>query len=197
MHISDGVLNGEITIGTFILMGLIIFYSSKKINREYIPKISLMTAAFFSISLIHIPVLFTSTHLILNGVIGIILGFSSFPAIMIALFFQSIMFGHGGITAIGANTILMGIPAIISYLIYLSSKNRSITTQKIYLFFIGFTSIMISSIILFIFLYLSGKEFYKTAQLVVFINIPLAIAEGFITLFIITFIKKIKPEMLE
>ena len=70
-------------------------------GREGVPKASLLTAAFFVASWIHIPVPPTSVHLVLNGLVGAALGYYAFPAILIGLFFQAVMFQHGGLTTPG------------------------------------------------------------------------------------------------
>jgi cobalt/nickel transport system permease protein len=46
-------------------------------------------------------------------------------------------------------------------------------------------------------LLLSGQGFLQVAELVLLSHIPVMIIEGFITLFIFFFLKKVRPEMLE
>ncbi|MGK7879318.1 MAG: energy-coupling factor ABC transporter permease [Crocosphaera sp.] len=94
-------------------------FSQKNPTRSYpqanIPKASLLTAAFFVGSSIHIPLPPTSIHLILNGLMGTLLGYYAFLAIPIGLFFQAVIFNHGGMSTLGVNTIIMGVPAIAAY----------------------------------------------------------------------------------
>ncbi len=120
MHIPDGLLPPSVAIGGYALSGGTLWYALRQIRRdrdprENIPKASLLTAAFFVASLVHIPVPPSSIHLVLNGLMGIILGYYAFPAIAIGLFFQAIMFGHGGISSLGVNTAMMGIPALLAH----------------------------------------------------------------------------------
>ena len=123
MHISEGIIPAKICIGGYAITGLITWYSLRQINRqsnptEGIPKAALLTAAFFVASGIHIPIPPASVHLVLNGLLGAVLGWYGFPAILVGLLFQAIMFGHGGLTTLGVNAIIMGVPALISAFIF-------------------------------------------------------------------------------
>ena len=115
MHIPDGVLPVSVTAGGYAATVAITWYSVHKINqkenpREDIPKAALLAAAFFVASLIHIPVPPTSVHLVLSGLLGVTLGYFAFPAILIGLFFQAVMFQHGGLTTLGINAVISRLP---------------------------------------------------------------------------------------
>ena len=120
MHIPDGILPAKIAIAGYAITGLFTWYSLRKINQlenpqAQIPKASLMTAAFFVASWIHIPFPTGSIHLILNGLLGTVLGYFAFPAILIGLLFQAVMFQHGGLSTLGINAVMMGAPALLAY----------------------------------------------------------------------------------
>ncbi|NES73303.1 MAG: cobalt transporter CbiM, partial [Okeania sp. SIO2D1] len=123
MHISEGILPAQLCISGYGITSFITWYSLRQINRlpnpqASIPKASLLTAAFFVASSIHIPIPPASVHLVLNGLLGTVLGYYAFPAILVGLFFQAIMFGHGGLTTLGINALIMGIPALLAYQIF-------------------------------------------------------------------------------
>ena len=59
-------------------------------------------------SSIYIPIPPASVHLILNGLLGVVLGYFAFPAILIGLLFQALVIGHGGLTTLGVNAAMMG-----------------------------------------------------------------------------------------
>ena len=90
MHIPDGFLPPSVCITGYALTGGVTWYCLRQIQRDReiqanIPKASLLTAAFFVASLVHIPIPPTSIHLIFNGLMGAILGYYAFPAILIGL----------------------------------------------------------------------------------------------------------------
>ena len=116
MHISEGVLNAPVLIscGAAAIAGTAI--GLKKIDMDRIMHVSLLTATFFIASLIHVPLGPGSIHLVLNGLLGVILGWASFPAIVTALLLQAVFFQYGGLTSLGANTIIMAGPANCRFL---------------------------------------------------------------------------------
>ena len=110
MHISDGVLPSSICIGGYIAaVGISALCIKCKMDAKEIPKIAVITSVFFVASLISIPLGPTSVHLILTGLVGVILGAMAFPSVMLGLILQAILFQHGGLTTIGANSLMMGI----------------------------------------------------------------------------------------
>ena len=76
-----------------------------------------MAAAFFVATLIHVKVGPTSVHLLLNGLVGVILGRRAPLAIAVGLFLQAALLGHGGFLPLGVNTCVMSLPALLASLI--------------------------------------------------------------------------------
>jgi len=124
MHVSDGVLSAPAMVGGYAVAFGIIAATVKKIDIEDMPKIAVITAVFFVSSLIHIPLGPTSVHLILNGLVGVVLGLSSFISIFIGLTLQCLLFQHGGVTSLGWNACMMGIPALCAHFIFSARKSR-------------------------------------------------------------------------
>jgi cobalt/nickel transport system permease protein len=86
-----------------------------RIRDEEIPRVALLTAAFFVASLVPIPLPGgTSAHLLLNGVVGILLGFRAGLAILVGLGLQMVLFRHGGYSTLGINTCIMALPAFLA-----------------------------------------------------------------------------------
>lgn len=198
MHISEGVLNGNVCIAGYAVTALITAYSLKKIANEDIPKIAVVTSAFFIASLIHIKMGPTSVHLILNGLMGILLGMAAFPSILIGLFLQAIIFGHGGITPLGVNALIIGVPAIITALLFRLRKYWPHKTAQLLLSFLcGGLSIILAGIFMAFFLVFSEREFLTVAKLALAVHIPIMIIEAAICLFVVNFLLRVKPQLLE
>ena len=134
MHISDGILEPKwiffwyaISI-LFIGMGLRIINKRIKEEPVYLPRLSLIGAVVFVISVWHIPVPITgsSSHPVGTPMSSIIIGPSATVVISaIALFFQAFV-AHGGLTTIGANTFSMGIAGNFGgYFVYRLLRNVS------------------------------------------------------------------------
>jgi cobalt/nickel transport system permease protein len=198
MHISDGVLSTPVTIGGYVIAVGISALSVRKMRMDDVPKISVVTAVFFVASLIHIPIGPTSVHLILNGLAGVILGWSSFVSIFFGLILQSILLQHGGITAIGVNACIMGLPALAAYGIF---RARLLTLfrhrEAAFGAIAGATAVLMAAILLALALTITGEEFLDIAKLAVVAHIPIMIVEGIIVGFCTAFLSRVKPEILE
>ena len=112
MHISEGVLSGPVLISGIVLAATCTAIGLKKLDYDRIPRAAILSASFFVASLIHVPVGPSSVHLILNGIVGLILGWGAFPVILVALTLQAMLFQFGGITTLGVNTMIMALPAV-------------------------------------------------------------------------------------
>ena len=104
MHISEGVLSGPVLLSGAALAAAGTAIGLKKLDYDQIAKAGMLSGAFFVASLIHVPLGPTSVHLIMNGLVGLLLGWAAFPAILVALALQAVFFQFGGITSLGVNT---------------------------------------------------------------------------------------------
>lgn len=196
MHISDGIISVEVAITTGVVATLFCAYALKKLSNEKIALVAALSALFFVTSFIHIPFGPTQIHLMLLGFIGIFLGNLAFLSISIALILQVLLLGFGGLTSLGANIIIMAMPAFVVYLIFKLNIIKKIN-EKIRFFLVGFIGVFISSIFLFIILVLSKEEYLAVGYSVIAVNIPTMILEGIITLFLLLYIKKVMPTLLK
>lgn len=134
MHISDGILEPKWIFFWFAISAIFIALGLRMINKRikdepvYLPRLSLIGAVVFVISVWHIPVPVTgsSSHPVGTPLASIIVGpFATVVISAIALFLQAFV-GHGGITTIGANTFSMGIVGTFGgYFVYRLLKNIS------------------------------------------------------------------------
>jgi cobalt/nickel transport system permease protein len=118
MNISEGFLDIRYCIGGYAVAAGLVGWSLKRLKQPDIPKISVMGAAFFVSSLIHFKIGITSLHLTLIGLMGLFLGPHVVLAILTGLFFQAIMFQHGGLSTLGLNTVAMSLPALFIQYIF-------------------------------------------------------------------------------
>jgi cobalt/nickel transport system permease protein len=198
MHISDGVLSAQVLIAGAAIAAGGTAVGLKKIDTDRMPRVALMTAAFFVASLIHVPLGPTSVHLLFLGLMGILLGWACFPAILIGLLLQSLLFQHGGITVLGVNTVNMALPALITYLLFSPLVRREGRVLPIIgAALAGSLSILLSSLCTAFSLVFSGEEFMNIAKLIVAAHLPIMAIEALITASVVLLMKKVKPEMVE
>jgi cobalt/nickel transport system permease protein len=115
VHISDGILAAPWWLAGLVVTGILALAGAWRVRDEEIPRIALLTAAFFVASLIHVRIGPTSVHLLLNGLAGVLLGWRAALAIPAAVLLQAVLFGHGGFTTVGINSCIMTIPALASW----------------------------------------------------------------------------------
>ncbi len=164
-----------------------------------------MAAAFFVASWIHIPVPPTSVHLVLTGLMGVILGWYAFPAILIGLFFQAVLFAHGGLTTLGVNTLTIGLPSLLAFAIF--NLRRRFGKGKLPTMILGFLAgglgVAVAAALTFLVLirtvplYLNIRTELSAITAMTLAYIPIALVEGTFTAMVAVFLLKVKPEMLE
>ncbi len=169
----------------------------KKTDYDNIPATAMLCCVFFIASLIHVPIGPSSVHLLMNGLLGILLGWPAFLAILVALVLQAVFFGFGGITSLGVNTAIMALPAVFVYYVFagfLKSKHGAgffFAGAAAGMLSVGISSFLAAAALLF-----SGRDFLIAGKIIVIGHIPVMIIEGLITGSVIVFLKKVKPELL-
>ena len=198
MHISDGILDPKICIGGYVIAACLAGAALKKVKQEDITKISVVGAAFFVSSLIHFKVGFSSVHLTLIGLVGIVLGIHSSLAIITGLFFQAVMFNHGGLSTLGVNSVTFSVPALIVYGIFdmVYKRVRSLTILGVFAGICAGAAIVLALLCVIVLLYFSGEELLGFAYFFSLSNGVLALVEGVVTALAIIQIGKVKPQML-
>ncbi len=198
MHISEGVLSAPVLTSGAALAAVGTAVGFKKLDYERIPQVAVLSAAFFIASLVHVPIGPSNVHLILNGLMGLLLGWVAFPAILVGLLLQAIIFQYGGLTTLGVNTVAMSLPAVISF----HAFNAGVRSDKLGVsmasaFLCGFGSVLIGSLLAALALVFAGGSFLTVAKVIVVAHLPVMVIEGIIVASCVKFLKKVKPEILE
>lgn len=202
VHISDGILSTPVLAAgwavTLIVMAAVLWRREQKVNvAEDIPKLSVITAAFFVGSLIHMPVGPTSVHLVLNGLVGVVLGLLAYPAIFIGLILQTVLFQHGGITTIGINAAIMGIPALMAYGVFRAGiKRGGQKSGPLFGTIAGGLAAGLAVLFLILSLLTTGEEFMGVAGVIGVAHLPVIAIEAAVTGSVVGFLQKVKPELI-
>ena len=219
MHIPDGYLSPQTYIplaGVFIVVTAIAVKKVKKeVSAKSIPYLGMASAFSFLIMMFNLPIPGGTTgHAVGSALIAIIMGpWASIIAVSVALIIQALIFGDGGITAIGANCVNMAI--FMSFAAYFIFKLINWNSQKplrIFIagFFSGYLSLVLASILTacefgiqpLIATSADGKALFCPYDLSIAIPamasghmLIFGFAEGLITAFIVRYFFKHEPAM--
>jgi cobalt/nickel transport system permease protein len=197
MHISDGVLPTPVAVGGFAVSLAIIAWSLRKTKPEDLPKVAVVTSAFFVASLIHVPIGPTSVHLLIPGLVGILLGSDAFISIALGLVLQSLLFQFGGITALGANAVMMGVPALVSGWVFRRLKGHTLARHVVAGAFAGGLGVVLAVLILALLLLTGGEDFWGVAKIAMYAHLPVLVIETAISAFAVSFLYKVAPNLLD
>jgi len=138
MHIPDGYL-GPVTCGIFYAVMVPIWTLASRIVKktlkaQQVPMLAIGAAFSFVIMMFNVPIPGGTTgHAVGAVLVAILLGpWAASIAVTVALIVQALLFGDGGITAIGANCFNMAFVEVFAgyYLYKLISGSSSITSAR-------------------------------------------------------------------
>lgn len=196
MHISEGVLSGPVLAGGWGLAAAGTALGLRRLDYDRLMTVALLAAAFFVASLIHVPIGPVSAHLVLNGLLGAVLGLAAFPAICIALLLQAVLFQFGGLVVLGVNTVDMAVPAVLCSLAFGPLLRAGGKKRAVGAFCCGFFAVLLAGGLTALALALSGEAFAVTAKVILLAHVPVMAIEGVVTAMAVAFLAKVRPEML-
>jgi cobalt/nickel transport system permease protein len=198
-HIPDGVLSGQVlATGAVISLGLFA-QGLRRLDAESIPQAAALSAAFFVSSLISIPLMVSSAHLLLNGLMGLMLGWVAVPALAVALILQAVLFGFGGLAVLGVNLLNMALPALVCALLLRPWLHKATSSRDYWLIgaAAGVMGVLLTAVMLSLSLALSGKAFIPAAKIIFMVYLPLAALEGLISALLLGYLHRLAPELLQ
>jgi cobalt/nickel transport system permease protein len=197
MHISEGFLTTPALAAGWAISAAGIAWGLGKMDSDKIVKVSMASSVFFLASLVNVKLGPSSTHLSLIGPIGLILGWTSFPAIFTALLLQAVLFQFGGLLVLGPNTVSMAAPAVCAYLIFgRAVRYGGAKLSAAASFAAGFLAVLASALLVGMWLSVSDPGMMLTAYTIFAVHIPLAAVEGTTSLFMTLFLRRAFPDML-
>jgi len=135
---------------------------------------------------------------VLAGLLGLVLGWAAFPAVLVALLLQAVFFSVGGLTTLGLNTLIMALPAVVCHYCFRGAvRSRSEVLVYAAGFAAGATAILLAAVLNVGALLVAGESFQFIAKLVAILHVPLAVVEGFVTGSIVVLLRKVRPELLD
>ncbi len=197
MHIVDGALSVPVLAGGAALAAAGVAVGLRRMDADRLPQVGVVSAAFFVASLVHVPVGPSNMHLILGGLAGVVLGWTAFPALFVALLLQAVFFGFGGVTVLGVNLLVIAGPAVLcAGLFGPGIRGRALNTAMVMGGLAGAGSIAMTALAVGLALALSGDAFIPAAKLAFIVHIPVMAVEGALTAAAVVLLRRVKPELL-
>jgi cobalt/nickel transport system permease protein len=200
MHIADGALSTPVMIATNVLAAAGVTGCLRVIDYDRVPRIGVLAAVFFMASFIHVKIGPSSVHLLLNGLLGLLLGWAALPALAVALFLQTVLLGFGGMSALGANVLGMGIPAIVVGLLFSGPCRGSATARRAMALgaAAGVVSVVLTCATMALLLLISNPRAYATAVTALLLaHVPVLLVESVVIGAAVAFLHRVRPELLD
>ena len=211
MHIMEGFLPWQWCLVWYIISIPVVAYGViqiKKItdeNPESKPLLAVSGAFMFVLSSLKLPSVTGSCSHPTGSGLGAVLFGPAVASVMaaIVLVFQALLLAHGGLTTLGANIFSMGIVGpVVAWLIYKGVKNAG-GSPLLGIFLAAALADLLTYVTTALQLSLAFPVPTFTAAFTNFMwifavtQIPLAIAEGLLTVVIFDYIMKLRPDILE
>ncbi len=197
-HIPDGVLSTPVLMAGAALSVGGVALGLRGLDPVRIPRVAVLSAVLFVASLVHFPAGLASVHLLLNGLAGIVLGWAVFPAMLVALLLQAVLFGFGGLVVLGVNTLDMALPALLAGALFRRLWSPETGPRRAALLggVAGGGAVLLSALMVALALAASGRAFETAAGLVVATHVPVMVVEAAFTAALVSLLARVKPEML-
>ena len=197
-HIPDGILSAPVLIGGAVAAAGGVALGLRWLDDKMIPRAAILSAALFAGSLIAVPVGPSSVHLLFSGMLGIMLGPAAFLAVLVALLLQALLFGFGGLTTLGVNTVNIALPGVLAGLM-LGPVIRNTSLPAVRLTasaMAGALPVLGTGGLVALSLWLSSSNYTPVATVMIATYLPLAIGEAFVTMAVVAFLTRLQPEAL-
>jgi len=203
MHIPDGFLDlktwAGLAVVSGVFLGLAIKKTNKKLGEKQVPLLGVTAAFIFAAQMLNFPVAGgTSGHFMGGLLAGILLGpFSGLLVMSTVLILQCLIFQDGGLTALGANIFNMGIiGGFFAY--YLWVGLSKILGRSAGIFVSAWVSIILAASFCALELAISGTVPLKIVlPAMAGIHTLIGLGEGIITVGVLSFVTKVRPDLLE
>lgn len=197
IHLADGTLGPAVAAAGFAATAGLVALSLWGTHEDEIPRIGVLTAAFFVASQVHLPLGGASVHLLLNGLVGVVLGRRAAVAIAVGLFLQAFLFGHGGLTTLGVNVGVYAVPATAAGLLFRPVRRRKVLPDFWLGLVFGGATAAATVLLNFLVLRYGGAEDWSTlARVVLLAHLPVVAVEAVGVGFVTQYLGKVKPDWL-
>ncbi len=197
-HIADGLLSLPVLLCGAGVAAAGVGLGLRRLDDRLIPRAGILAAAVFVGSLVSIPIGPSSVHVLMSGALGLMLGIATFPAVLVILSLQALLFGFGGLTTLGVNTVNIALPGVVFAVLLGPAIRRTgqASTRATLAGLVGALSVAGTGCLVALSLALSSSDYTPVASVIVATYVPLTIGEAFVTATIVSFLARVHPDAL-
>jgi len=219
MHIPDGYLGPQTYLPLYgISIGLWAIAQKKlkkQLSLKHVPYLAMAAAFSFLIMMFNIPIPGGTTgHAVGAAIIAILLGpWTAILAVSVVLIIQALLFGDGGITAVGANCFNMAVVMpFVSYWIFKLIKGKTVGGARLAVaaFLAGYLGLVVAALFAAVEFGIqpmiatgaNGRPLYAPYPLSIALPamvlehlFPFGIVEGLVTMLLLKYFLKHEPDL--
>lgn len=206
LHIPDGFLHSLVAIACWLIalpvLGMAVANTRRDLDERLVPLAGIMAAFIFAAQMLNFPVAGgTSGHFIGAALAFIVLGpWLGLLAMTAVIAVQALLFQDGGLLAMGANILVMGIvPGFTAYAVYRLGRARSARVRTVTAAAAAaWLSVMMAALVTSLLLAFSGASALAIVlPAMLGVHALIAIGEALITVAALSFIRAARPSLLE
>ncbi|WP_273837438.1 energy-coupling factor ABC transporter permease [Halococcus sp. PRR34] len=202
MHIPDGFLDpwvaGAFWLGSGVAIGLAVRRAQSELGDERTPLLGVIAAGIFAAQMLNWPIPGgTSAHFVGGAFAGVLLGPSlGILAMTAVVTIQALVFGDGGIVALGANLFSMAVvDVLVGYALFRAFRGVHETGAA---FVAGWAAITVSALVVGVGVGLSSAFAYELGTTVSVMGVGhavLGLVEGAITACVYGYVSSARPDL--
>ncbi len=214
MHIADGIMAPPVWVLGYIVAIPVLAYAIRRtrddLGEAQIPLLGVLAAGIFVAQMLNFPIGGGTTgHLIGAALAAILLGpYAMILIITVVLIIQALLFGDGGVTALGLNVLNMAIVGggtayVIYYAFNRRGPNRHKTRWYGSTFIAAWAAVVTGALACAVELGASaainpeyGIPLWVAVPAMGITYIVIGIGEGVVTVLIVAFIAAVRPEII-
>jgi cobalt/nickel transport system permease protein len=206
MHVPDGLIGPVTAIVTWVVAVVVVGYALRRSREELddrsIPIVGLTAAFIFAAQMVTVPVAGgTSAHLLGGAMAGIMLGpWVGTLVVSVVYMVQAVAFADGGITALGANVLAMGVLAAVGgYYLFRAITAVLPRTRWAYLGSVAVTSwvtIVAAAALVSVFIVFGGPLPLAAFPVMIGVHMAVGVLEAAISVSVIAAVMASRPDLL-
>jgi len=206
MHIGPGFLSPAVWTSTAAVSGAALAASlvvaGRRLDDRRVVLMGVMGAFVFAAQMVNFPVLpGTSGHLGGGFLLGVLMGAPLAIIVMASiLVVQSLVFQDGGVEALGANVLVMGvIPALVGTAVRGLWRRRAGPIADVVTFVGGVAAVLIGATVVIVLLRLSDAlpgsvSLWQAIGVMDVVHLLIGVVEGAVSVAVVRFVVKTRPE---